>query len=219
VSLRRLSVTMAAMAAFAVALAALSPRPAELVAALTAPQATADGSGPDTVVLACCAALAWLAWSWGALGLALTAVSAVPGVLGALALAALRPLLPAGARRAAALALGLGLGMGAPWPASATPSTSSPDAENPVPDWPIAGDRADPVPDGPAQPAGTHVVIWGDCLWDIAEARLARASGRPPTDRQVLDAVHAWWSTNSAVIGPDPDLLFPGQVLRPPNSP
>jgi hypothetical protein len=30
--------------------------------------------------------------------------------------------------------------------------------------------------------------------------------------------VHAWWVANAGVIGPDPDLLLPGQVLRPPPS-
>jgi hypothetical protein len=28
--------------------------------------------------------------------------------------------------------------------------------------------------------------------------------------------VDAWWSANADVIGPDPDLLLPGQVLQPP---
>jgi nucleoid-associated protein YgaU len=32
----------------------------------------------------------------------------------------------------------------------------------------------------------------------------------------VAAAVDAWWHANAAVIGPDPDLLLPGQVLRPP---
>jgi hypothetical protein len=33
----------------------------------------------------------------------------------------------------------------------------------------------------------------------------------------VAAAVQAWWRTNAAVIGPDPDLLLPGQVLQPPH--
>jgi nucleoid-associated protein YgaU len=221
VSLRRLTAAAAAMAALAAALSALSPRPADLVAALVAPQATVDISGPDSVVLAGCAALAWLVWSWGTLGLGLTAAAALPGVLGTMAGAALRVLLPASARGAAAAALGVTLGLGSPWVAAAIPAVPPAPAAAPVPDWPSAGDRADPVPDWPTTrpPAGAHVVVRGDCLWRIAESRVADAAGRSPTDREVLDAVQAWWSANAEVIGPDPDLLLPGQVLRPPETP
>jgi hypothetical protein len=72
-----------------------------------------------------------------------------------------------------------------------------------VPDWPAAVDDA-------------HVVLRGECLWDIAAADLVRRSGAPPTDGEVAAAVDAWWHANADVIGPDPDLLLPGQVLRPP---
>jgi hypothetical protein len=83
-----------------------------------------------------------------------------------------------------------------------------------VPDWPGA------VPDGvpvPGQAATAHVVLRGDCLWDIAAGWLAPTRpGTPPSDADVARAVHAWWQANAAVIGPDPDLLLPGQVLVPP---
>jgi nucleoid-associated protein YgaU len=217
VSLRRLTVTTAAMTALAWVLGALSPRPAEIVRALTAAQATVDTTGADSVVLAGCAALAWLVWAWGALGLGLTAATAAPGLLGAAARRGLRALLPASARRAAAVALGVGLGLGAPWAAAAMPGSDPAPSARPAPDWPTAEERVGPVPDWPGRPAGgEHVVVRGDCLWRIAEGRLADVTGRPPTDREVLDAVHAWWSANTEVIGPDPDLLLPGQVLRPP---
>jgi nucleoid-associated protein YgaU len=61
------------------------------------------------------------------------------------------------------------------------------------------------------------VVVRGDCLWDIAAGRLA-ASGSRPTDAEIATAVQAWWSVNADVIGPDPDLILPGQVLRAPQS-
>jgi nucleoid-associated protein YgaU len=99
-----------------------------------------------------------------------------------------------------------------------TGQTSAPPTVAP-PDWPDA--PAGPPP--PGLPAATdRVVLRGDCLWDIAEAWLAAApgagdaAGTGPTDAQVLAAVRAWWQTNAAVIGPDPDLLLPGQVLNPP---
>jgi len=87
-------------------------------------------------------------------------------------------------------------------------------------DWPTAGEAPDwpgsPTADPPA-PADGHVVLRGDCLWDIAEDWLAqRSPGTPPSPAAVQDAVRAWWQANADVIGPDPDLILPGQVLRPP---
>jgi nucleoid-associated protein YgaU len=84
-----------------------------------------------------------------------------------------------------------------------------------VPDWPT---EEAAVPDWPVEsPAPSHVVVRGDCLWDIADARLAAAEPAP-TDGAIAAAVQTWWSANSEVIGPDPDLILPGQVLRPPDT-
>jgi nucleoid-associated protein YgaU len=83
------------------------------------------------------------------------------------------------------------------------PPWRSASASGAVPDWPAA------------QPEDSHVVVRGDCLWDIAAGRLAR-SGAPPEDAAIARAVQAWWSTNEQVIGPNPDLILPGQVLRAP---
>jgi nucleoid-associated protein YgaU len=225
-SLRRLGSTTAAMAGIAVLLTVLSPGSAVLGEAVTAPQRLVDAAGPDTVVLGWAALLAWLAWGWGVVGLVLTAASALPGALGALARLLLRAVLPAGARRGAAFALGIGLSLGAPVLAQAAPIPAA------APDWPAT---AVPAPNPPAQPAvdgaaapeapdwvlrsaGDHVVVRGECLWDIAAARLLQDTGRPPTDAEVAVAAHAWWRTNAAAIGSDPDLLHPGQVLSPPAS-
>ncbi|MCA0146271.1 LysM peptidoglycan-binding domain-containing protein [Blastococcus sp. LR1] len=226
-SARRLIGTAAGMAAAAVLLAHLSPSPGASVAALGRAQETVDAAGADVLVLHLAGLLAWLVWCWGALGLALTAASALPGLAGALADGLLHRLLPAGARRAAALALGVGLGLAPPalglalvvaTPAVAAAEESSP--TNAVPDWPGAASPApadDPaIPDWPQAPAaGEHVVVRGDCLWDIAERHLT-TTGSPPTAADVATAVTAWWQANADVIGPDPDLLLPGQVLRPP---
>lgn len=219
-STRRVVVAGAVLGLLGAVLAGLSPAPAELVAVLSDPQAAADTAGADAVVAAACAALAWLVWSWGVLGLALTATSAIPGALGALADPVLRVLLPAGARRAAAVALGLGLGMGAPGLAGASALSVS---TAPAPDWPataaLAGGPTEPAPEWPQPaPPGGHVVVRGDCLWDIASARLAAGAGRTPTDREVAAAVQAWWTANADVIGADPDVLLPGQVLRAPGA-
>jgi nucleoid-associated protein YgaU len=199
-SLRRLAGTAGCMGLVAIALSALTPTAAEMAAALASAQRTADTSGPDSLVIAAAGLLAWAVWAWGVVGLALTAASALPGAVGSLARLATHVVLPAGARTPAARAP-------SPPPAPA-PSPASPPADDQVPDWPT---------DPPDVAEGSHVVLRGDCLWHIAEARLRQASGQPPTSGEIARAVHAWWSANAEVIGPDPDLLLPGQVLRPPD--
>ena len=230
--------TTAAMGGAGWLLAVLGAAPPELRAAAQAPQQLVDTAGADALVVVVVTALAWLCWSWGALGLLLTAATAVPGWVGRLAGVLLSGVLPAGARRAAALAIGVGLSATAPLAAPGGPPTVAVStvgaerpaadpvlldwpAQSPALDWPAAPDRptapstGPPVPDWPsASPAG-HVVLRGDCLWDIARDHLAGA-GAPVTDAAVAAAVQAWWHTNAAVIGPDPDLLLPGQVLQPP---
>jgi hypothetical protein len=249
-SIRRLVVTAGAMGVIALVLCALTPGLADMARAVAHAQWTADTLGPDEVVVAAAGLGAWAVWAWGVLGLALTAASAAPGLVGAAARVVTRSLLPAGARRAAAVALGLGLGIAAPLVGPAvTPmpliasAAPLPAATTGAPDWPAAADRTAPdwptapaptipapartapartasVPDWlPEAPAEAHVVVRGDCLWHIAAAWLLAHQGRPPTDAETATAVHAWWTANASVIGPDPDLLLPGQVLLPPGAP
>lgn len=232
----RLTVAVAAMGLLGVALAALTPDFAEMAAALAAAQRTADSAGPDVLVLSAAGLLAWAVWAWGVVGLALTAATALPGALGGLAGLLVGVVLPAGARRSAALALGVGLSVATPLLVPATGVLALPTAsaaefvpDRPsvtargaaaVPDWPapMTGAVA-AVPDWPAGPdvAGAHVVVRGDCVWHIAADRLSASLGRPPDDGEVAVAVQAWWLANADVIGPDPDLLLPGQILRPPD--
>jgi LysM domain len=56
------------------------------------------------------------------------------------------------------------------------------------------------------------VVRRGDSLWSVA----ARHLGHDASDAEIAQAWPAWFETNRAVIGDDPDVLRPGQVLRPP---
>jgi hypothetical protein len=240
VSPRRWAGTTAVMAGAACALSALGPALPELRSALADPQGLVDRSGPDALLLVLVPVLAWLCWAWGAVGLLLTAASTVPGAAGRLAGWLLGHLLPGSARRAAALALGLGLGTVAPvalLPVSHPLVASAAAAEDvgaehgPVPvDWPTTP-AADVVPDWPTGPAdppgaapdwpraapGEHVVLRGECLWDIAADWLEQqAPGEPVTAAEVARATRDWWRANATVIGSDPDLLLPGQVLRPP---
>ena len=218
-TLRRLLMTTAAIAAAALVLDALTPELRVAVeTVLAAPRAT-TASAAEQVVLAATGLLAWLAWGWGALGLALTAASGLPGICGAVARLTSRVVLPAGLRSAAGMALGMGLVIGAPAAAAAAPPADPPVGS--VPDWPRSdADDAGP-PDWPArapQQGAVHVVVAGDCLWDIAADRLDEA-GSSASDAAVARAVDSWWRTNAEVVGPDPDLIHPGQVLRPPPDP
>lgn len=70
-------------------------------------------------------------------------------------------------------------------------------------DWARAGNHPGP--------RGEVVVRPGDCLWAIT----ARELGDPTTAR-VSARWPRWWQANRRVIGPDPDLIHPGQRLRRP---
>jgi hypothetical protein len=239
-SARRLGTTTAVMAVVGVLLSALTPPFDQMAASLAAAQQTVDTVGPDALVLSAAGFLAWSVWVWGAVGLALTAATALPGMVGSGADLAVRVVLPAGARRAAALSLGLGLGVAGPLlgtavqlvvppvaaaaspvaavpdlPAPAGPTAPSPSA---LPDWPVPTGAGPPSP-VPDWPADSHLVLRGDCLWQIATDRLVERLERTPTDAEVAHDVGAWWTANADVIGSDPDVLLPGQVLRPPERP
>ena len=224
--------TTVAMCAVAWGLRLLGPGLTEIRAGVTDAQALVDRAGADALVLVVVTASAWLVWAWGSLGLLLTALSVAPGAAGRLAALLLAGVLPRAARQAAALALGVGLSTVAPavlLPAGPSVAVAAADGAvgvvgvgSSAPDWPGAPAFAGPVPAAPApdwpQPgAGDHVVLRGDCLWDIAADHLRRQRpGVPVAAADVQGAVQAWWQTNAAVIGSDPDLLLPGQVLRPP---
>lgn len=96
---------------------------------------------------------------------------------------------------------------------------------DPLPGW--TPDR--PAPRRPqADPSGVHLVATvplagraiadevvvrrGDTLWDIA----ARQLGPDASAAEVADEWPRWHRANREVIGPEPDLLLPGQRLRPP---
>jgi nucleoid-associated protein YgaU len=80
------------------------------------------------------------------------------------------------------------------------------------------------VPDRPAVGAGVRytdlrsgtarsvVVREGDTLWTLA----ARELGAGASEAAIVARWPEWYAANRAVIGPDPDLILPGQVLRVP---
>ena len=86
-----------------------------------------------------------------------------------------------------------------------------------VPQRPVV--RPQPSPDlvaaTPRRPSGAEVVVLrGDSLWSI----VARHLGPDATDAEVAAEWPRWHAANRSVIGEDPDVLLPGQVLHAPHS-
>ncbi|RBP66151.1 LysM domain-containing protein [Brevibacterium sanguinis] len=75
---------------------------------------------------------------------------------------------------------------------------------HPDEDHPSEGTGASDDPAASADPV-VHVVVPGDCLWSIAAAYSEGSTARAA--REIHEA-------NRAVIGPDPNLIMPGQRLE-----
>jgi hypothetical protein len=106
-----------------------------------------------------------------------------------------------GVRRLALAACGMALAGALTAPAHAGTDGSDPLSGLPLPE------RAE----GPAHPRHPVVVVRpGDTLWALAEQELPA----PATDRQVSARWQSVYRRNRGVIGPDPDLIRPGQVLK-----
>lgn len=73
------------------------------------------------------------------------------------------------------------------------------------------------VEPGPAPDSRRHTVAPGDHLWAIAEARLADAIGRPPTDAEIDPYWRTVVAANTGLT--DPDLLMPGSAVWVPAPP
>ena len=215
-------------------------------AAATAPHIGAPGQvGFDAMVTLGCALLGLAILCWLGISAIATVLGRLPGISGRAAEALADRLAPPAVRRALLTTLGLSMLTGPAFavPASsfvigeqqATISTVGsgdvPSLDRPVPPAdtthpvhiPPRPQRrpaeADPVDDRPAQarpiepPARKPVVVRpGDSLWKIA----GRSLGREARDQAIADAWPLWYAANRHIIGPDPDLLLPGQVLRPP---
>ena len=173
--------------------AALWGAAAVLVRTLAAGQ---PGTVDEALVRICLGALAVAAgWAW---------VQGMAGVTDAWRGA------PAGqhvVRRAALAACGVALAGALAAPAHA--GTDHPRSD------PLSGLPLPERVEGPAHPRQHHhhpqqvVVRPGDTLWALAEHGLPAAA----TDGEVSARWHAVYRRNRGVIGPDPDLIRPGQVL------
>jgi hypothetical protein len=154
-------------------------------------------STDEALVRVCLGALAVAAgWAW---------LQAMAGVVDAWRGA---PRLHRGVRRLALAACGMALATTLAGPANADshgPRTDGP-RDDPLSGLPLP-DRAEGAAHAPHQ---SVVVRPGDTLWELAEHDLPA----PATDRQVTARWHAVYRRNRGVIGPDPDLILPGQVLK-----
>jgi nucleoid-associated protein YgaU len=106
-----------------------------------------------------------------------------------------------GVRRLALAACGVALASALTVPAHATDGPHS----DPLSGLPLP-ERAE----GPAHLRSHVVVRTGDTLWSLAEHDLPASA----TDRRVSAHWHAVYRRNRSVIGSDPDLILPGQVLK-----
>jgi hypothetical protein len=112
-----------------------------------------------------------------------------------------------GVRRLALVACGIALASACAAPAHA--GTDGPHSDHPAD--PLSGLPLPERAEGPAHARDQAVVIRpGDTLWALAEHDLPASS----TDRQVSARWHSVYRRNRGVIGPDPDLIQPGQVLK-----
>lgn len=132
---------------------------------------------------------------------------------------------PAPVRRLILLACGAALTTGVAAPALATPGPATDQVDHSsrvvISDSSHNSDRAEerarpqpPTARPPLPGAPTHVVQEGDSLWDIAASRLPDGAD----DTAIAAAWQAIYALNRDVVGPDPDVLQPGQQLELPRS-
>lgn len=95
---------------------------------------------------------------------------------------------------------------------AAVPAPGRPVSPASTPPAPSSSVPPVPASVSPASPARSVVVRPGDSLWRIAAAELGPAA----TPGRLARAWPQWYAANRAVIGADPDVIRPGQHLRPP---
>lgn len=149
------------------------------------------------------AAVAAVAGAYLAAGMACDAVRAVtrlrlPG------LPSMRPVF-------AAATMLVVLGRVAPAPAAVPPPAQRLGGGLPVPTAIVAATGQPPAD-------AEYVVAAGDSLWAIAERRL-QAEGRAASVDEIAGYWRAIYAANAGLVGPDPDLIHPGQVLELPEMP
>lgn len=101
-----------------------------------------------------------------------------------------------------------------------SPNPRAPASET-YPGWQPSALPADPgllatpaarIASGAPDNAAAVTVMAGDTLWDVA----AQAIGPGASDVEIAMLWPRWYEANRSVIGHDPDVLLPGQILQPP---
>lgn len=187
----------------AVAIALLAPDAPRLVDDL------GGTSFPDAALAAASLSVLGIA-AWSLLVVVVVLLGASSRVVAAITPVALRRALIAGAAGALTIA-----------PAHAEQQAAPDAAQHSVaglslPDRPEAASSRPAPRAAPAAPstAGQVRVRSGDTLWSIARRSL------PPTasTAEIASATEAWHRANREVIGDDPDLIVPAQLLAPPSA-
>lgn len=230
--LRRATTALSLLLLSAAALSWIAPSPRTVLSAAHHPQAWAGVHGADSAILTVAVAACWCVLGWLTLGILIGLLAELPGAAGWAARAVSGILLPRAMRQAVALVLGVGMvtagasaaaadpgpdrPAAASAPAASPESAAAPETGGVGLDWPQES-RPAPVPPPPTSPstAGPVVIQPGDCLWTLAADRLEPGSSAG----QIAVAVAGWYGANRATIGPDPDLILPGQQLIPPPAP
>ena len=87
---------------------------------------------------------------------------------------------------------------------TATPTPTATAPSTPIPSSHVPGAAAKPPP-----AAKGHTVLAGDTLWAIAAAELPPSA----TPLEITLAWQRWYQQNQTLIGADPALIVPGQLL------
>jgi hypothetical protein len=164
---------------------------------------------PESAVVRAAAWAAWSVTTYLTLGCAALVVARMRGGDGRW-VRAIGAVLPAAARRAVDVTVGTSVVLGVGLGPGVTAATAD-DAGAPI----SAAETIAALDWGRTAAAGPVTVRAGDSLWAIA----ARSLGPAATDADVAVTWPRWWAANRPLIGPDPDVLRPGQHLRPPFEP
>jgi Tfp pilus assembly protein FimV len=200
------------------------------------PSGTIATGSPDAGIVVGCEWLAWLLAGYLAIAVTVLCIGHVSQAFG-IATTSLRAIAPARLRRLVDAAISIGVagaivGSVAAAPAGAATSghvvARPPTVAGSPFDWPglspvaaaPTAHHAHPRAHGPSRvdrsghrAAATSIVVQpGDTLWTIASRRL----GAGATGVAITAAWHAWYAANRSTIGPDPNLIRPGQRLTVP---
>ena len=94
------------------------------------------------------------------------------------------------------------------------------DADPPVVSQPVTpAEAVPPISSVQTDPrGGTYIVQAGDSLWRIAERTLAARDSGAVTSADIARFWPTVYRANRALIGDDPNLIFPGQPLQIPEA-